>query len=150
MSDRSTSHRLTVAVGCLLAAVALLPGACRSTPTGPPFEPDPGVWQAAARRGVDFRAVGNEPGWFLELEDGVQIVLVTDYGSRRYEMPAVEPEIDEAARHVTFRSESGGRRLVLVLEPGPCEDTMSGERFENSVTVTIDGETLRGCGRALS
>jgi uncharacterized membrane protein len=86
----------------------------------------------------------------LELDDGVQIVLVTDYGRRRYAMPATEPEVDEAARRVTFRTEGRGHRLVLTLAPGPCEDTMSDETFDTTVTVTIDGETLRGCGRALS
>ena len=27
-------------------------------------------WQEAADRGVDFRAVGQEPGWFLEIDNG--------------------------------------------------------------------------------
>ncbi|HEX2164137.1 MAG TPA: hypothetical protein VHM02_09330 [Thermoanaerobaculia bacterium] len=149
---RRLAPQLPVALGCLLIAVALLPGACRTgaPAPGPPFEPDPAVWEAAAARGVDFRAVGNEPGWFLELDDGVQIVLVTDYGRRRYELPAPEPEVDRDDRRVTFDTESGGRRLVLTLAPGPCEDTMSGEEFETTVTVTIDGETYHGCGRALS
>lgn len=149
------SPHLPVLLGCLLAVVALLPGACRTAPTAQTVPGDPSPWAAARARGVDFRATGNEPGWFLELDDGVQIVLVTDYGRRRYEMPAPEPQVDEAARRVTFRTAStlaGGRgnRLVLTLAPGPCEDTMSGETFDTTVTVTIDGETLHGCGRALN
>jgi putative lipoprotein len=149
------SPHLPVLLGCLLAAVALLPGACRTAPPAGPAPGDPSPWEAAAARGIDFRATGNEPGWFLELDDGVQIVLVTDYGRRRYEMPAPEPQVDEAARRVTFHTAStlaGGRgnRLVLTLAPGPCEDTMSGETFDTTVTVTIDGQTLHGCGRALS
>ncbi len=52
------------------------------------------VWEHAKLTGVDFRAVGNEPG----------------------------------------------RR---------CQDTMSGEAFEVSVSVTLDERTLTGCGRAL-
>lgn len=146
---RRIAPHLPVLLGCLLVAVALVPGACRTTPAPPPAA-DPSPWQAAAARGVDFRAVGNEPGWFLELEDGVQIVLVTDYGRRRYEAPAPEPVVDEAARQVTFRTESRGQGMVVTLAPGPCEDTMSGEVFDTTVTVTIAGETLRGCGRALS
>lgn len=141
---------LPALLGCLLVAVALLPGACRTAPPAGPAAGDPSPWEAARARGIDFRATGNEPGWFLELDDGVQIVLVTDYGRRRYEMPAPEPEVDETARRVTFRAESRGNRLVLVLAPGPCEDTMSDETFDTTVTVTIDGETLHGCGRALS
>lgn len=144
------ARQLPAALGCLLAAAALLPGACRTAPSAPPPADDPSPWRAAAARGVDFRAVGNEPGWFLELDDGVQIVLVTDYGRRRVEAPAPEPAVDEAAREVTFRTQARGAPLVVTLAPGPCEDTMSGETFDTTVTVTYGGETLRGCGRALS
>ena len=147
---RKIAPHLPALLGCPLVALALLPGACRTAPPPPPAAGDPSPWEAAAARGIDFRAVGNEPGWFLELEDGVQIVLVTDYGRRRWTMPAPEPEVDEAARRVTFRTEGRGDRLVLTLAPGPCEDSMSGEAFDTTVTVAIAGETLHGCGRALS
>lgn len=147
---RKTTLHLPALLGCLLVAVALLPGACRTAAPPPPPATDPSPWEAAAARGVDFRAVGNEPGWFLELDDGVQIVLVRDYGRRRNAFPAPEPEVDEAARRVTFRTTAAGETLRVTLAPGPCEDTMSGEVFDTTVTVTIGGETLDGCGRALS
>src|SRR5688572_27332616 len=30
--------------------------------------PDP--WREARGRGIDFRAIGQEPGWYLEIDDG--------------------------------------------------------------------------------
>ena len=41
------------------------------------------IWEDAKLRGVDFRAVGNEPGWHLELTAGEKVVFVGDYGTTR-------------------------------------------------------------------
>ena len=38
------------------------------------------IWEDAKFRGADFRAVGNEPGWNLEISAGGSIVYVGDYG----------------------------------------------------------------------
>ncbi len=38
------------------------------------------VWHRAKLRGVAFRAIGQEPGWLLEITNGTEILLVTDYG----------------------------------------------------------------------
>jgi uncharacterized membrane protein len=37
----------------------------------------------------------------------------------------------------------------VLIEGKPCSDTMSGEKFETTVTVTTGEKTLKGCGRAL-
>lgn len=49
------------------------------------------IWEQAKLDGVDFRAVGNEPGWTLEIRWRERIVFVGDYGRSRYEFPAPEP-----------------------------------------------------------
>jgi hypothetical protein len=43
------------------------------------------IWEHAKLNGADFRAVGNEPGWNLEILAGSRIVLVSDYGATRIE-----------------------------------------------------------------
>lgn len=106
------------------------------------------VWEHAKLSGVDFRAVGNEPGWHLEIRPET-ILLVTDYGERRYEFPAVAPEEDDAARTSVFRATADGVSLTLTLRAERCLDTMVDEEYETTVEVLIDGRTLRGCGRAL-
>ncbi len=103
------------------------------------------VWEKAKLDGADFRAVGNEPGWHLEIQQQARIVLVTDYGATRVELPLPKPCEDHATR--TSRWDAG--ELVLEVTGRPCIDTMSGERFESEVTVSWDGRVLRGCGRAL-
>lgn len=103
------------------------------------------VWEKAKLAGVDFRAVGNEPGWHLEIVAGGRIVLVADYGATRIERPLPQPMVDSDAR--TTRWEAGD--LVVEVSGRPCRDSMSGESFESTVTVTWGSQILRGCGRAL-
>jgi putative lipoprotein len=56
------------------------------------------VWEKAKLDGADFRPVGNEPGWNLEILEGSRIVLVADYGVSRVELPLPQPTVDRDAR----------------------------------------------------
>lgn len=107
------------------------------------------IWEQSKLDGVDFRAAGNEPGWTLEIRWGDRTVFVGDYGQTRYEFPTPEPQEDEAARSTLISTREDGHALEVVLEARPCYDTMSGEPFETTVTVRLDGKGLSGCGRAL-
>jgi len=104
------------------------------------------VWHAAKLRGVAFRAIGQEPGWLLEITNGEEILLVTDYGKSKRSMPWVEPQEDKAARKTVFLVNDTTRVLI---EGKPCTDSMSGEAFVVTVTMTLGEKTLHGCGRAL-
>jgi uncharacterized membrane protein len=106
------------------------------------------IWEHAKLSGVDFRAVGNEPGWHLEISPD-SIRLVSDYGERRAAFPTPEYRTDTVLSRTVYRTVSGGDTLEVRLELGPCHDTMSGEAFETSVTLALGDRTLRGCGRAL-
>ena len=103
------------------------------------------VWEKSKLDGADFRAVGNEPGWSLEIFAGRRLVLVTDYGESRTELTLDEPSADRQAR--TTRWEA--RDLILEVIGRPCRDSMSGEELESEVRLTWQGRSLRGCGRAL-
>ena len=108
-------------------------------------DPRRAVWERAKLDGADFRAVGNEPGWNLEILAGTRIQLVADYGASRVEVPLPEPTIDHEARRT--RWDAG--EILLEVIGRPCCDSMSGESFETEVNVHWRGRTLRGCGRAL-
>jgi putative lipoprotein len=105
------------------------------------------IWEGARLRGVTFRGVGNEPGWSVEIEAGERIVLVTDYGQTRVEFALPEPQIAALSARTTYRAHSEAHELLLVIEPGGCQDSMSGEPFECRVTAVLDGREQRGCGR---
>jgi putative lipoprotein len=100
-------------------------------------------WQEARDRGIEFRAVGQEPGWFLEIDQEREMRLLYDYAEREARAPAPAPVTTGG----TTSYEAG--RLRVVSEERPCSDAMSGESFPRRVIVTIDGRELRGCGRSL-
>jgi uncharacterized membrane protein len=104
------------------------------------------VWHAAKLRGVAFRAIGQEPGWLLEITNGEEILLVTDYGKNKNSYPFVKPQEDKNARKTVFQINAD---TSVLIEGKACNDTMSGESFEVTVTVTQGGKKLKGCGRAL-
>ena len=49
---------------------------CRSAPGEMP-------WEEARLRGVEVRAVGDDPGWILEIDEGMAMTFVADGGSTR-------------------------------------------------------------------
>ena len=103
------------------------------------------IWEKAKLDGADFRAIGNEPPWVLEIHQQSRVVLVTDYGAKRVELPLPSPEVDRDAG--TTRWNADGFQLEIIGHP--CSDSMSGEAFESTVIVNWHGQNLRGCGRAL-
>jgi putative lipoprotein len=103
-------------------------------------------WQDAEARGVVFRAIGQEPGWSLEI-DKATMLLRYDYGERELQMPT--PRAESKGPLTTYEGAAESRRLRVVIEDRACVDTMSGEKFPQTVTVEVDGRTLKGCGRRL-
>jgi putative lipoprotein len=98
----------------------------------------------ARRGGAMFRALGNEPPWVLEISPAL-LTVTTEQGAKRTEFPHREPSV--AGARTTYRSFAGTQELVVVIDRTPCNDTMSGEAFDNMVAVTFEGTTLYGCGR---
>jgi uncharacterized membrane protein len=112
------------------------------------FEGSQRVWEAARDRGVIFRAVGQEPGWVLEVEDS-RITLVTNYGADEVVTPVPEPVVDAASRTTAWHVVTETNDLRIEARAQSCADTMSEERFSMTVTVTLNGTTHHGCGRML-
>lgn len=119
---------------------ALLPAAAPAAPS----RPDP--WAEPKARGIDFRAVGNEPGWYMELDVGRTAKLVLDYGERALEVPA--PARWRAGAANSF-AHAGETPVAVAVKPGRCNDGMSDAVYPASVELKVGGTTYRGCGRDL-
>ena len=122
--------------------------------TGCANDPQRAVWEDAKLSGWDFRAVGQEPGWELRMRRDLETAVgqrarfVYDYGQQ--EATLVPREQATEGRRTVFRgSSTDGRPFEMTLEVRSCSDAMSGETYETTVTVTLGGETFRGCGRPL-
>lgn len=121
------------------SALLELPGQPQVSCTAGP----PKAWHDAAAAGATFRAVGQEPGWLLDVYPD-RLVLAADYGTREVTVPR---PARRAAGDTTLY-EAGRLRVTIVAEP--CRDAMSGQPYPHTVRVTLDGTTWDGCGMSLA
>ena len=107
------------------------------------------VWEHAKLSGADFRAIGNEPPWVLEIRDRNQIILRTGYEKRLYHFAETDVASDRNTGITSYDARSGDDVLKLHLRREKCPDSMSGEVFETRVKMQLNGKILAGCGRPL-
>lgn len=106
-------------------------------------------WADATLRGMAWRAAGSEPGWFAELSDSdtPAIKARVDNGSRAYAVARAERV---PADDMTWSGPAdNGAVVTVVIERSSCTDPMSGEEFEATGTLTVSGQTYRGCAASL-
>lgn len=105
-------------------------------------------WNEAAARGVAFRAVGNEPGWFVEVDMGEAPALraTLDYGERKLLVARSSAQAEGTGYRGTA---AGGIPVELDIRHGDCHDGMSGERFEASALLKVGDKHYQGCGAFL-
>lgn len=107
-----------------------------SSPADTPAEPSARA-PAAAFDG-DFKLVGTEPFWGLEIKGG-QLVL-----NRPDAADVVAPRPAPIMNGQSSVWTSGG--LIVRLTPGDCSDGMSDRRYAYAATVKVGEVSLSGCG----
>lgn len=133
-------------------APAAEPAAAEQTPAAPANAEEALArmpsWETARAQGVDFRGVGQEPGWLLDIYTRGIVKFVWDYGENYAEFAIAEPTYPQEGS-TRYEAHSDGRALVVTIRRFPCEDAMSGQPYPSTVEVAIDGRTLNGCGRSV-
>ena len=104
-------------------------------------------WEDARRRGVEFRAVGNEPGWHLEVRGEQNLLFVGDYGATR--VMFTEIVTTEDTEQLYYEAQDDGNRINVTVTETFCTDTMKGNEFPYTVLVQLNSRSYQGCGRAL-
>lgn len=99
------------------------------------FLPLPALAQDAAET---FRAVGQEPGWVLTLQEG-KLTLTRQDGAGVEEPLTEQGNLDDV---ILLK----GSTLAATATPGLCHDTMSGMPYPQQVEVKLGEEVLTGCG----
>jgi len=107
------------------------------------------IWEHAKLNGADFRAVGNEPGWYMEISNKQDILLVTDYGQQTYQFTSAIINSNPQDRTTIYHAHSDGNSVEIAIKGMPCQDSMSGEAFSAAVSVLINNRRYMGCGKAL-
>ncbi len=111
------------------------------------FERGDGPWEEARDAGVALRAVGQEPGWTLDIVPDDRIEFTTNYGERRIVTP--DPGAVTDGDRTVYHPVTESADLRVVVSPEPCADAMSGAPYPLTVKVALDGQTYSGCGRSL-
>lgn len=109
----------------------------------------PSPWYLAAERDVGFRAVGGEPGWFVEVDRGGTPALraTLDHGERKVEVARTGALPGDAPGY--FGETADGIEVVLTITRMPCQDGMSGESFEAGARLKVGDKAYNGCGAFL-
>ncbi len=86
-----------------------------------------------------LRAVGNEPGWHVEIGEG-QLRVVTDYGARQADHPLPAPQ--RIAGGWRYRIDGGPS---VTLHERLCHDNMTGMPYPMVARLDEGERTLHGC-----
>lgn len=98
------------------------------------------------RSGLQFRAIGQEPGWIVEVTDD-SLRFAWAYGQHEVITPRFSTETDVG--RIVYTAETDRGTVRVVAESQRCADSMNGRLFSHTVTVTLAGDTHTGCGRPL-
>ena len=90
-----------------------------------------------------YRAVGQEPGWLLTIEDTL-LTLRWDYDENRLTTRAPESRPIAGGRQWTVPDVNVP--VTVIARDTACADAMSGRPYPARVTVRVAGRTLDGCG----
>ncbi len=141
---QSAEHLTLLQVTCGDAPWTTLGGLIIGVTPGHALAPWDGVF-FELEQDPDFRALGQEPFWHLQIRNG-QEIRFTLIGNPDVVMPVPAPTTDPASGTLVYHAVTQANDLQVLIVPKPCTDAMSGRRFATTVTVTLDHETYHGCG----
>ena len=101
--------------------------------------------QDARARGVDFRGVGQEPGWVVEVKEGEQITANLDYGATSLHLPTPAAETAPDGAQI-YDASTDTDHLLLTIRRKICVDPMSGESHQATVQLQVNEKSYQGCG----
>lgn len=107
------------------------------------------VWERAKENGVNFRAVGNEPGWLVEVKDDQKIRFVNDYGNLEITAPVDDLWVGPANEDKIYYVENDVIQFQVIIMKKSYQDTMSDESFPYQVRIVFPNKSYVGGGRLL-
>jgi putative lipoprotein len=96
----------------------------------------------------DYTASGNEPFWSVEiLENGIVFHSPEEPKGTTYPY-GLSPNATGTIEYATKLPSPGASTLDVIIEPGRCVDSMSGEIFGFKAHAVRNGKKLEGCAAA--
>ena len=105
------------------------------------------AFERARSEGVLFRAIGNEPGWILEISSDKEVLFLTNLGQDKTHFEVIDKFSEYDSTEYKMRSKQNF--LLVRIEKRRCQDTMVDRVYESTVYINFDGVYMKGCGKAL-
>ena len=99
-------------------------------------------------RGVVYRALGNEPGWILEVGPASRLSWTTNFGQDRYDFEQAQAATAPDGA-IVYTAQQAAVSIKASIKAERCVDDGDVE-FDHVVTVESGGQTFRGCGTRLN
>lgn len=108
-------------------------------------------WESDCLMIQHLQALGNEPGWEVRIDPPNEFVLKTNYGMEEHVFPYVLPEVNSGTwtYQVSIGMGEDAERISIIVEEKPCSDTMADQSFPFTVSVSLNNDSMIGCGRSL-
>lgn len=103
----------------------------------------------ARLRGVVYRAVGNEPGWTLEVGPGSRLDWTTNYGADHHAFEGAVESAGSDGTARTFTASNGDDAIKVTVTSEPCTDD-GDVTYDHTAAIESAGGTLRGCATKLN
>jgi putative lipoprotein len=101
----------------------------------------------ARLRGVIYRALGNEPGWTLEIGPQTRLDWVTLYGAERHAFTTSTATVTSDG--ISYTAGQGANSIKVAIRAGRCVD--DGEiAYDYTATVEFRGTAYPGCASKLA
>lgn len=110
-------------------------------------EEDP--WEKAREDGIVFRAVGNEPGWLIEVAQDDSIKFINHSGEMEIKVPVDDIWFGPDGEDRIYYVENEVIPFQLIVMKKRHEDTMSGEVFPYQARVIFPEKSYTGGGKML-
>jgi heat shock protein HslJ/uncharacterized membrane protein len=99
--------------------------------------------------GIDIMATGNEPFWWLEIDEQKNTWFGIIGGDTvDASTPQAKPLKDAKGSNYKLQTKNGV--LDVIIYDKKCVNDMSGESLPKTVKVTFNNKTYNGCGRLLA
>ena len=100
------------------------------------------------RAGDELVALGNEPFWSLTINPSKNTLQFKTPAGDSINAPVPE-RITDPNGSFRYVADVEAGRLTVIFRPDSCVDSMSGQRFDYRVDVTVRGKAYAGCGLSL-
>lgn len=96
---------------------------------------------------VEFRAVGHDPRWLLEVDRKGAAHLIMAGGGHIVRLSATGFDMGPRSSGLIYGTSTETRAFVAEIVAADCLDAISGERLTHTVTIRLNAREYRGCGR---